>query len=395
MDKLSQKEYKILSYLYQLRVLTFQEIEEYILKDTSRRYIENIVSKLVKDEYIEKHGRYKDDAYYQIKQKGVKYLDINGLLPLAGSTPNIYPLLPASKIKISDTTSAHQAALNHFVLRRADEKDFEYYDEKYLSKIISGARPDGIIVDDKYYFLEMDMNTEREKALNLKWSHYRNFLTSESFYNMKQKVMGLFILGGNIRGVSLRRSYLRKQILSSIPDLLSKKFNFVIGTEDRLFDILNSSPKNEIAGYFNKEGYRIGRGELSKGGLNGFTFDIYAAKSASDGKVLSKNGDAKEFIIDDLTDGNLYSLYKLSAIASVESSFNYVYHRNIKCIEVVNNEDEAYEICKELDTFNEKVYFTTLSRLNTHSLNSALFQIDRYGNRWHFSEESLRMKIEE
>ena len=57
MDKLSQKEYKILSYLYQLRVLTFQEIEEYILKDTSRRYIENIVSKLVKDEYIEKHGR--------------------------------------------------------------------------------------------------------------------------------------------------------------------------------------------------------------------------------------------------------------------------------------------------------------------------------------------------
>ena len=55
MDKLNAKAHLILSYLYQLRVLSYNEIKEFIIPDLSESYADKILKSLVKDEYIEKN----------------------------------------------------------------------------------------------------------------------------------------------------------------------------------------------------------------------------------------------------------------------------------------------------------------------------------------------------
>lgn len=396
MDKLNAKAHLILSYLYQLRVLSYNEIKEFIIPDLSESYAEKILKSLVKDEYIEKTGYFKENSSYQIKQKGIRHLDSYGLISVGTNTSQSIPLLlQANQIRINERVVEHQINLNHFVLRRAKEKEFEYYDEKYMSKLVVGARPDGAIVEDKIYFLEMDMNTEKEKALNEKWKQYRTFLTSDNFYRLDKDILGLFILGGGVTDTSMRRTYLRKQILKMLPDLLSNRFNFIIGTEDKLLEHLNNSYKRQIIEAFNDWGYKISKGEFNNGAFSSFTFDFYITKLSDEGKLLSRDGETEEYIIDDLTDGNLYSLLKLSSIASIESSFMYKYKRHIKYIAVVESEKDAETICKELELYNENIFFTTPSRLKEESINTALFQIDNMGKRWHFSGDNLKIRINE
>ncbi len=393
MKKLSPRTHLILSYLYQLRALSYQEIKEFIFDDITEEYLYKILKNLIKDEYIEKIGWYKEEAYYQLLQKGVRYLDSYGIIGVGNNVSTAIPLLlPANKIKLNSRNINHQLELNHFVLRRAKEKTFEYYDEKYISTIIKGARPDGVIVDDKLLFLEMDMNTEREKALNEKWQHYRNFLTSDSFYNIDKDILGLFILGGEIKDSSKRKSYLNEQILKMLPDMLSKRFNFIIGTEERLFSILNSNTKTAIAEAFKNKGYQLNKGEVSNGAFSNFAFDLYINKLSPEGSIQLKDGEVEEYVIDDLTDENLYSLHKIQAIATIESGFRYKYKRHIKYIAIVEDEDTAFRICKELGVFNDNIYFTTLSRLRSSSLYPALFQFNENGQGWSFSENSLKVK---
>ena len=396
MKELAKKNHLIISYLYQFRVLSYDEIKDFLANDISTSYLDKLLKTLVKEEYIEKTGYHNNNSFYKILQKGVKYLAKYGIFKVGSQTlDNLPTILPAYKIRIKEHNTEHQISLNHFVLRREQSNTFDYYDEKYLSTLISGARPDGLMVDKRMYFLEMDMNTEGTRALNEKWEHYRNFLTSESFYNINKDILVLFILGGRIGIPSTRRAYLRRQILSAFPELLSPHFNIVIGTEDELFNIMDSNIAPEIKNIFEEKDYKIGRGEFKNGAFGGFTFDFYICRQSAEGRLITKNGEPEEFIIDDLTDGNLYSLSKISSIAFIESSFKFKYNRTIKCIEVVDSEEEAYRICKELDVFNENIYFTTLSRLRSTSLNTALFQMDRDGQRWHFSEDSLRVKVEE
>ena len=390
--RLSPKQHKILSHLYQLRVLSYQEIKEFVVKDAADGYLTQMMFHLVNDNYIKKYGRYVDRepvSSFQITRKGVSYLNENGLLEIAGNTLHISPLLPAKDINIAQDKAKHQMSLNHFVLRWAEKEDFEYFDEKHISSFITGARPDGVIVKGDYLFLEMDMGTEGASALEEKWQHYRNFLTSKSYYDIQKNIMVLFILGGKEKNdPSKRRSMLRKQIMRAFPDILSDKFNFVIGTEDELFEIMEGDRKNDIIQCFGEKGFRLGNGIRDRGALNGFNFDLYALKQFSE-------KENEEFIIDDLTDGNIYSLCKIAAINSIESTFKYKYDRFIKVIEVVRSEEEAYRICSDLDMFHEKIYFTTLSRLRSYPLNTALFQMDKSGNRWHFLEDNLRINIEE
>jgi hypothetical protein len=396
MKELAKKNHLIISYLYQFRVLSYNEIKDFLANDISTSYLDKLLKTLVKEEYIEKTGYHNNNSFYKILQKGVKYLAKYGIFKVGSQTlDNLPTLLPAYKIRIKEHNTEHQISLNHFVLRREQSNTFDYYDEKYLSTLISGARPDGLMVDKRMYFLEMDMNTEGTRALNEKWEHYRNFLTSESFYNINKDILVLFILGGRIGIPSTRRAYLRKQILSAFPELLSPHFNIVIGTEDELFNIMDSNIAPEIRNIFEEKDYKIGRGEFKNGAFGGFTFDFYICRQSAEGRLITKNGEPEEFIIDDLTDGNLYSLSKISSIAFIESSFKFKYNRTIKCIEIVESEEEAYRICKELDVFNKNIYFTTISRLGSTSLNTALFQMDRDGQRWHFSEDSLRVKVEE
>lgn len=394
MKRLPDKQHLLLSYLYQLRVLSYYEVQEYIFTDMTDAYITKVLTALVRDDYICKGGFRKDTAYYQINQKGIVYLKQYGVIKVGSRNTEVdCSMLPANKVKISERSVKHQIALNHFVLRRDEERYFDYYDEKYIASFLTGARPDGIIVDEKLYFLEMDMNTESEKALRKKWQHYRNFILSKSFYDLDQDILVMFILGGGVKDSSKRRSYLRKQLLFEFPEKINNHLNFVIGTEDKLFNILQNKTKAYINKYFKDRGYKIYPGRFGdKLEFNYFDFDFYLYKMDYNGKAKMLNGEPEDYIIDDLTDGNLYSLRKIKHVATIEAQFKFKYNRYIKWIEVVDSENEALRICKDLDIYSDCIYFTTLHRLYNKPLHAALFQMDRDGIRWHFSDEGLRIK---
>lgn len=395
MKRLSDTRHSVLSALYQLRALSYQEIREFIIPGLSGSYLDKILKELIRQGYMEKRGTLKKNFTYQITQKGVRYLVQYGIKGIGdGEMRDIPVLLPSSRIRLSDHILPHQISLNHFVLRWAKKRRFDYYDERYVSAIMTGVRPDGIIVEDRLYLLEMDMGTERERALSEKWEHYRDFLRSGSCYVMDRDMLGMFIIGG-YGDPSKRRTFLRRQMLTMLPDLLSPRFNFVVGTEDELLGMIDRDDGGWIRQYFEDMGFGVGSGTSPDGAFGGFRFDHYMNKLTPDGKLVMRNGEAEEYLVDDLTDGNMYSLYKLSSISSVESSFSYKYRRTIKLIAIVGSEEEGFGICRDLDVFDGKVYLTTPSRLRSLPFNNALFQVDKRGNRWHFSEEDLRVRIGE
>ena len=111
-----------------------------------------------------------------------------------------------------------------------------------------------------------------------------------------------------------------------------------------------------------------------------------------DGKEVELGYVLQEFLVDDMTDGNLYSMLKIKNAASIQSMYSHKMNRYIKIILVVETEERVLELYKLVDNINDLIYFTTPSRLTALPLNFALFQTD--GNKkWHFSQESLRVRV--
>jgi len=395
--KQHRKKHEILSYIYQLRTLSYLEIKEFFFDrdNLSENYCSKIVKEMLSEKTIEKVGYHKSEAYYFITKTGIKYLSEYGLIKVGRGNTEAIPLaLPPYKLKIDDKNVKHQIALNHFTLRLEELTEFDYYDEKYISLIFKNMRPDGLAVtDDICYFLEMDMNTENKRQLREKWEHYRHFLNTTEYSEMNRPVKVLFILGGGITDKSKRKIYLRHQIADNLSDKVSADFNFYFGTEPTLLRDVSRDNKAVIKSVLQGRGFRVGKGTLSDNSLSGYTFDFYAYEEGNGGKIISRGGESEEFVIDDMTDGNLYSYIKLKSISGISSMFKHKHGRDIKYLLIVNSEREAMEYIAE--TGGEIVYFSTIERLQKLPLHSAIFQVDKLGNIWHFSEESLRVRVDE
>ena len=391
---------KILSYIYQLRTLSYDEIFNFffINNDLKESYCTKILKEMISEGLLEKIGFRKPETYYYITKAGISLIVKNGIVCVgSGSTEWLPVTLYPSHLKLKDNHISHQLELNHFVLNYERNHTFDYFDEKYLSNDIedifpsytfSHARPDGVIVEgDTVIFLEMDMNTERKQSLGIKWKHYREFLLSEGFYNLDKNIKVYFILGGQVKRDSKRSKYLAKQITDNLSDHISNRLNFYIGTENELLSLINYREKIEKR--LRALGYNILKDLKNTEAFNGFAFDFYINKVSVNGKVISENGYTEEFVVDDMTDMNIYSLVKVLNIASILSSFKFKYNRELKYIIVVKDEYTAYNITSETGIFNRNIYFTTMDRLSSHPLNSALFQINKEKDIWHFSEKDL------
>lgn len=396
-----KKKNEIISYIYQLRVLTYYEIYDYLFKPygLSDSYCHKIIKEMVSEKLLEKNGLRKNESYYFVTLAGLKLIKENGLIHIGSDSPSSAPdLLPAHKVKIHEVLVNHQTSLNHFVLEYASKTDskFSYYDEKFVSQVFPGARPDGLIREgQRLLFLEMDMNTEDKRALNRKWENYRTLIGSESFFNIRYPSLIVFILGGNISDRSNRKSFLRKQILENIGDHISPKKNVIIGTEKELLQTLINKDNSTLINHFTSLGYNIFKGSNDQGSLSGYEFDLYINKTDENNKIVNLNGKYDEFLVDDMTDGNLYTYKKLSNYESILSKFMFMHKRMLKYIILVNSEAEAYRLALDAGNFSNFVYYSTPSRLSAHPLHTALFQVDRLGNSWHFEGPDLRIRADE
>ena len=392
------KKLEILSYIYQLRSLAYSEINKFLFEkdNLSESYCHKLIREMVAEKVLEKMGFHKKDMYFFITSSGIKELKKHGYYKLFAPYTSPLPLLlPAHKLKINESNIHHQLELNLFVLSYGTSHSFDYYDEKYISLIFSGMRPDGIIQENgTMLFLEMDMNTEGKRALLEKWKHYRNFLKSEEYYNMRDKVLVLFILGGGITEESKRATYLREQITTYLSDYIADDFNFIIGTEQAILNTLDTDNSSIIKTAIKKNGYNVQKGTVNDGSLSGYTFDLYLNMLSPEGRLITKGGYTEEYVLDDMTDSNIYSYAKLKNANSFMSAFKFQHNRELKYIVVTKTEEDAYRYFLEIPE-NNNIYFTTPSRLSKASLHAALFQMSRDKRKWHFSEDSLGAGIEE
>lgn len=396
--KYTTKKHQITSYLYQFRTLSYDSIYKYIFEreGLTVRYCEETLKKMVGEGLIEKKGFYKNESFYLIAKKGMDYLKEYGVIKIGSSEINeSFDLLPLSKIKINDRLLEHQASLARFVLRWSETKEFKYYDEKYISKVLPGARPDGLVVTDDYmYFLEMDMNTEGKRALNDKWTHYAEFLNSKEYYEMNKPVKVLFILGGKATKRTGRKSLLKKDISGMLYPYINKKFNFVFGTEDELFSILKEENKNIARHKFDEYGYDMKTGNFDPQFFGGEDFDFYGVTKAVAQKKQPNRHSLYEFVFDDYTNDNEYTFLKVQRAATFLSVFLNKTKRDINYVILVNKEEDAVRLCKEAEYFSNQIYFITVSRFN-RSLHSALFQVDYEGRIWHFSDDDIKVAFPE
>lgn len=397
--RLCKKEHQILSYIYQLRTLSFHQIFHYLfLPDgCSESYCSKLLKTLVSTGLITKQGFYKTDCYYFITTKGISCLKNYGILSF-GKKDNIpyYPdrYLIASKIKMEEKIISHQLSLNNFALsfRHNYPSDFTYYDEKFVSQIFSDIRPDGIIkLGNDYFFLEMDMCSERKALLIEKWKNYRSFLTSQDTYKVNGSIKVLFILGGRNQLFSTRTKNLQSYIIENLWDILCPDSDFYIGSFETLYPLMIKKTFDPRS--FFSYGFTVNRGTFNEELLSRYHFDYYISKLDDNGQIMVENKMPLEFVVDDYSCKSSYVLYKMQAFPSFQSTFQFLTGRTIRYLILVRDEQDAVELLSHLDFDATKYLFTTGKRLTKDSFYDACFCVKNDGSIFHFSENDLRVPV--
>lgn len=396
---INTKIHYILSFLYQLRTMSYTQIATYLLRQSSTSYCNKLIKSMVADKLIEKQGFYLADSYYFITTHGISKLKKFGILPICQSDNEpFYPdkFLTASKIKMDEKIVNHQLSLNEFVLRFRDNYSFpfSYYDEKYVSQIFSDMRPDGLLkINDNYYFLEMDMCSERKNSLIEKWQNYRSFLRSQDSYKVNGTIKVLFILGGKNNAFSSRTKNLTHYIMDNLWDLINRKSDFYIGSFEVLYPLIVSP--NFHVDILKKYGFQINRGQFSDPGLSDYDFDYYICKTNDSGQIMVDNGVPVEFVVDDYTSESLFVLKKIHTFPSFAAVFQNLSARDIKYLLLVNSVDDAYRLIKNNEIPLDGIYFTTKKRLCDDSFYSAVFSIHKDGSVYHFADGNFLYPVKE
>lgn len=403
-----EKIHLILSRIYQLRVLSYDEIFSFIFEpdNLADSYCTKIVKKAVAEGYLDKIGHYKQDSYYFLNLKGINFLKNYGIIPFGKREPGnavfLSEYLQPFKIRIKEQYVKHQLALNHFVLsfeKMFSGIDFDYYDEIYISNIFTNIRPDGLLkVNNTFYFLEMDMNTEHKQRLLNKWENYRNFLNSNSADSFNYNIKVLFILGGNLASPEVRAWEIRNYLENNLEDKISPDFDVLLNTEDNLLDYINRNLRNgelfNIKSLFARYGFNHFANIQSSEQLGDYSFEYYMCQINENSKIVSNNGFIMEFFVDSFIEGNMYVYKKVKNMPYISSVYKSSKNRNFKYLVIVNNEKEAFELSKATNSFYENLFFTTINRLSTLPFNEAIFRLDTMGFIYHFSFTDLNISIQ-
>lgn len=391
----------VLSHIYNFRVLSYSQICNYILNEYAESYQDKMIKKMVSDlEYIEKIGFYKKESYYFLTKAGVGYLKKYGIIPVGKKNPEDaeFPssFLSASKIKMKESVIEHQLALNEFVLNFGcldHGFNYKYYDEIYISSVIKNIRPDGILkIQDDYYFLEMDMNTERQSQLTGKWDNYNRFLNSDEYFMLSGRITVLFITN-NVSNPAPRIGKLRDYILRYLEGPLSAKFNILVNKAEILLPCIeaihNNTSLKSVSGLIAPTGYTV-KASITGDCFAGEEFGFYLYKLSKSNKLLQENNVPCEFVLDDFRNQNMYVLKKIRLLPKISSTFKMQKLRDLKYIVIVQDEETAFKAVKQLNAAYPNLYFTTANRLSSGSLPLSLFKVSTSGNVFRIISDDLQ-----
>lgn len=393
MDKQRECYKVLLSKLYLLRTVSYRQIRTYIYENYTKRYTDKILGEMQAEKLIKKCGYYNESAYFFITNRGIQYLREYGITDIGGKDTEVREDISAGDLSLRDVLVNHQLSLNEFVLKFEAEftGDMKYYDEKYVCLLTKNIRPDGVLLyGGVYYFLEMDMNTERQTSLMKKWERYRYFLSSGREKQFNYPIRVLFIMGGATPKKTGRKYALWKYIYSNLADLTGENFDILIGTQDELFSYIRN--ENPVTSLMKKQGFTATTGKFKTGVLADYRFDGYCFLRNGD-KIKSNEIMAFEFILDDLSYGSIYVIHKIACYDMIKSLSEHDYGREINYLVLLSSEKDAEKLVSLLGRC--PVYFTTKKRLSTLPLNKAVFIINSSGEIYNFNNSWNRTVKEE
>lgn len=255
---LSHADRSMLCSVYLHRCLTFEQMYRFYYSKENRKktyanwHLREMVDKdfLIEIPYLTETGE--EDKAYFLAATGIvlvkRLFSIpSTFLPEAPDFCNAYSW-HSKDLKMSPLKINHQIHLNTFALQfaeRANQQEIQssYFDEKFIpSKNIYSmrARPDGkILLSDQALYLEMDMNTERMKSLQMKWDGYRTLVGTNDFYQetLKHPISVLFILDHVVRVEQRIKTVLQSLERSCLLDSFQPNFDFYIGTPEEMLEL--------------------------------------------------------------------------------------------------------------------------------------------------------------
>jgi hypothetical protein len=399
---ISEREAEIMSYLYQLRVLTIEQIYQKWWKGNSsnkpvgtlRTCRDSIRRFMSRTNYITMFKPPLASAlcYVQLTPQGVKALRY---FPISFIGTRKRPFLrsdiiPLSRLTLHPRLFSHQTALNQFVL------DFEeldlpvswtYYDEKFVSKILPGVRPDGILhVENTYYFLEMDMDTERDRALKTKWEHYRSFLNSPTFYRMAGEIRVLFIT--ECYSPQARANHVRTLAFDSLFDKFNGRFDMFFGAPDEMSSIIKQYIYENELMELSTIPY------VSSLEQHGFVAKIrndYGDMFADLSFAIYIKSLHNEFFVCDFRNMSSSVIHDIFDWAGTTLRIKQATNKRIPYLLVCESLEHSFYTLKNVgvDLDVDNIFFTTTDRLKMLQFHKALARIDSIGNVYEFTDETL------
>jgi len=413
---LDEKDISFLNSIYEFRCLSIEQSFDYFYSDEfdSIEEFEEKVVFFIELELVEKI-EYKEGFALFLTNRAIEIIrDTYGLATnIVDYEKNIIKrgYYTAGELKMLPRLINHQVHLNRFVLdfkhlAKDENLNWKHYGEKHVSHYF-GIRPDAMIrFYDVDIFLEQDMATESKTQLMGKWENYRTYLRSKEHDQNTRKIIVLFIID-NTKQVEKRKELVRYTAVDSLIDLYDSRFDMHVGTRSELLDTLFSSiipTMQNINGTHNlfmklmriRHNYAVRDATKLKPLLSDteYTFMIY--KIDENDNLIIQNGRLQEFLVDDATCNPFSIHHKLAYHKRNSASFHREMKRHISVIFLVESEkviEQQLKLTGLMGTDN--VYYTTLHRLEKKSFPEALFQFDRAGNIYHFSNPGLVQRVYE
>lgn len=413
-QNLSKTDLFFLKNIYLLRCLTIKQAYNSFYKDSISnisKFVDTKLNKLIKENLIEEVLFNRDYIALFLTKKGVDLVKEYYNIPIEifdKKTKKITKgYYTAAQLKMSPRLIPHQVHLNQFILDFQDiynykkmKFNYEYFDEKYVSKYFS-IRPDGLInflgVD---LFLEMDMSSESKVQLLDKWKHYRTFLTSNNYLNNPKKIIVFFIIE-NTNNLDNRKKIVKSTATQILLDLFNDNFEIVIGSKNELLlklfnDIIPSiqqtnSKIEELKSILQiNHKFNVSNAYPLKHSLNNSDYEFYVRKIDKENNIVVENGVLQEYFLDYFIPDSLSVINRIAYNSQNANVFKYHCKRDFKYIVVVEDIKKIYEELYLYDLTTEKnVYYTTIDRLKNFKFYEALIQFDSLGKAYSFINPQL------
>lgn len=383
----SERDFEALLSIYNYRCLSFEQIYNLHYKtsvkknkDVTPEYLKKKITKFKNDNLIEEstHIDKNIPILYSVTQDGVKFIKKYFSFPT-----NIYNeerrimekgYLTYSEVKISYKFMPHQYNLNSFALDAENilqtyNIEHNYYDEKHIPKF-ENIRPDAMINTPKMdIYLEMDMGTETKNQLYEKWNNYRSYLSSSKNDISKRKII-LFICHDKTN-VENRIKLIKDTIRTNFLDCVNDNLELYVGTPKKLLAIIKGKIIHE---YFDLVSPLIqdARTAILK---NNFRIEEYSSKELPALFKIKHNDNGMQLLVQEFFGEPISTIQRIDFF-DANSVYLEKQNGDLPMLVIATNEESLINNYKVFNIISEKIYFTTIKRLENLPLNKAIFKIN-------------------